>query len=198
VLRLYSPFSGFASTLAVEKEIAMSESRSTSESFQVEDFLSVVNRDRADKTVSEIFRMMLGFEANAVDAAAPDLPSSGLDEKTAIVGFSGSMRGSCHIRINSLAAVTLASAMLGGTPVDDNDSIDDALGELCNMLAGGWKNCVPSLSSACALSPPTVISGSDYKVHTNKPSEKLSRTYQFDIHRFQLTLSREDTNFPRE
>ena len=60
-----------------------------------------------------------------------------------------------------------------------DDSINDALGELCNMLAGGWKNEVPGLSSECALSPPTVISGRDYKVHLSKPSVKLSRIYQF-------------------
>jgi hypothetical protein len=59
------------------------------------------------------------------------------------------------------------------------------------MLAGGWKNGIPALSD-CALSPPTVISGGDYKVRLSKPSVKVSRTYQFDTHILRLTLHRED------
>lgn len=158
-----------------------------------EDFFSAENLIRADETVIEIFKVMFGFEINAVDVENSDLPPSELDERTAIVGFSGSMRGSCQIRISSVAARLIASAMLGGAPVDgDDDSIDDALGELCNMLAGGWKNSVPALSSECALSPPTVISGRNYKVHMSKPSVKLSRTYRFDSNPLYLTLYREE------
>ena len=40
------------------------------------------------------------------------------------------------------------------------------------MLAGGWKKTTPGLSSKCVLSPPTVISGRNYKVHMSKPSLK--------------------------
>ena len=145
--------------------------------------------------MAEIFKMMFDFDIKAMDLPSDACPPPVLDERTAIVkqSFSGAMRGSCQIRISVLAAKSIASAMLGGVPIDDDDSINDALGELCNMLAGGWKNGVPSLSSACALSPPTVISGHDYKVHMSKPSSKLSRRYRFGAHALHLTLYRENT-----
>jgi len=171
----------------------MSESAAVLTSYRAKDFLSAENLDRADTVVTEIFKMMFDFDIQAMDLPSDACPPSQLDERTAIVGFSGSMRGSCQIRTSVLAAKSIASAMLGGVPVDDDDdSINDALGELCNMLAGGWKNRVPSLSSECALSPPTVISGHNYKVHMSKPSAKLSRRYQFDAHALHLTLYREN------
>jgi chemotaxis protein CheX len=170
----------------------MSDSAVATKIFCSEDFLSPENKHRADATVTEVFSMMFGFQIEAVEGEDTDPPSAS-DERTAVVGFSGALRGSCQIRMSSLAAGSVASAMLGGMPVEDDDSLDDALGELCNMLAGGWKNAVSSLSSEVALSPPTVISGKDYKVHVHKPSDKLARTYRFDAHTIRLVLCREDS-----
>jgi chemotaxis protein CheX len=107
---------------------------------------------------------------------------------TAIVGISGSRRGSFQIRISSSAARTIASAMLGGEHIDENDgSIDDALGEICNMIAGGWKNSI-LVFSGCTMSPPTVVSGQNYKVHFHKPSLQLVRTYMFSEHTLSLVV----------
>jgi chemotaxis protein CheX len=161
-----------------------------------EDFLSLENLERADEVVAEIFAVMFGLEIHPVhiDALDGNLPES--DEITAIVGFSGAMRGCCRIQVSSLAAKSIASAMLGGLPIEeDDDSIHDALGELCNMLAGGWKNSIPSLCSECALSPPTVISGNDYKVHIRKPVVQLARTYKFDVHVLHLVLHCQTPDF---
>jgi len=157
-----------------------------------EDFASPRNLALADETVAEIFRMMFGFETEVVPGCACR-PQPLPDELTAIVGFSGSMRGSCQVRLCMPAAQSIASAMLGGCPIDvEDDSINDAVGELCNMLAGGWKNGVPGLAHECALSPPAIITGHDYKVHTTKPSTKISRVYRFAEHCFHLTLLREE------
>ncbi len=165
-------------------------------SYRAEEFLSPHNLDRADATVTEIFNLMFGFDIKAIELVT--LTQIDCDERTAVVGFSGAMRGSCQIRTSTRAAQSIASAMLGGIPIDEeDDSINDALGELCNMLAGGWKNGVPELSSECALSPPTVISGRNYKVHISKPSVSLSRTYQFNAHTLFLTLYREESGLFR-
>jgi chemotaxis protein CheX len=160
--------------------------------FPIESFLAPVNLELADFAVSETFKLMFGYDIEIVDASLIP-PGSPLDERTAIVGFSGSMRGSCQIRMSASAARAIAAAMLGDSLAEeDDDSINDALGELCNMLAGGWKNGISGLSAACALSPPTVISGSDYKVHLSHPSHTISQSYRFDCHTFQLMLCREE------
>ncbi len=171
----------------------MSETMVALKSHETDDFLSTENEERADEAVGEVFSMMLGFEAKAVEGAPVAVVAGEVFGRTAIVGFSGAMRGSCEIRMDSLAAHAICSAMIGDVSVEEDESIDDAVGELCNMLAGGWKNRVPTLSSSCALSPPTVISGRAYKVHMSSPSTKFSRSYRFDVHTLNLTLHREDS-----
>ena len=167
----------------------MSEATLTQSTLSAE-FLSEANLLRADEAVSEVFARMLGLQ---IELTVPQIPEPGVgEERTAIVGFSGAMRGCCEVQLNEQAAQAVATAMLG-TPVDDAASLDDAVGEICNMVGGGWKDRVPTLSSHCALSPPTVISGRAYKVHMSRPSDRFTRTYQFDGNLLFLTLRRETT-----
>ncbi len=155
-----------------------------------EDFLSQENIDRADETVFEVFASMLGM---SVAVVPPPLPEIGVgDERTAIVGYSGAMRGCCEVQMNEQAATVVATAMLGSPDGLDSDSLDDATGEVANMIAGGWKDRVPTLSSRCNISPPTVITGRAYKVHMSRPSTKLTRCYHFGDRHLFLTLRRED------
>jgi chemotaxis protein CheX len=54
-----------------------------------------------------------------------------------------------------------------GVPLEKaGPEVSDALGEICNMVAGNFKNKVAGLGDGCMLSPPTVISGSDYDLHS--------------------------------
>jgi chemotaxis protein CheX len=175
----------------------MPEANAELKLFNVGEFLSPATLSRADTAVAEIFGMMFGLDIEVAEASDPGPVTPESDERTAIVGFSGAMRGSCQVRMTAQAARSIASAMLGGASIEEgDDSIDDALGELCNMLAGGWKNGTPGLSSECALSPPTVISGRSYRVHMVKPSVKVSRLYRFDVHTLDLTLCCEDLESP--
>ena len=151
----------------------MSESILTPKLYDMHEFLSTQNRDHADEAVVEVFSMMAGIEIAPVPE--PDSEAAaGHNEMTAIVGFSGAMRGTCEVRMTSLAARSVVSAMLGGPPI------------------GGWKGRVPLLTADCSLSPPTVISGGNYRVHMRQPSLKVSRIYRFDGHMLYLTLYRED------
>jgi chemotaxis protein CheX len=169
----------------------MPESMLVTKSYLAEDFLSQENLDRADETVFEVFAQMLGLP---VAVAPPPIPEIGTgDERTAIVGYSGAMRGMCEVQMNQQSATAVASAMLG-MPVDDEASLDDAVGEICNMIAGGWKDRIESLSSNCMISPPTVITGRTYKVHMSRPSIKMMRCYCFGGNHVFLTLRREDVH----
>ena len=170
----------------------MVEVEAKAKSIGLEEFLSPHTLELVDQSVAEVFGVMLGF---ATEAALPPSRSDNpgdQPERMAIVGFSGAIRGSCGIRLTSLAAQAVASAMLGGAEVPpDCDSIDDAVGELCNMLAGGWKGRIPVLDASCMLSPPAVISGRDYRVHLRSASVAISRTYRFEDFTIQVTIVRD-------
>jgi CheY-specific phosphatase CheX len=47
-----------------------------------------------------------------------------------------------------------------------NQQVWDAIGEICNMVAGNFKNKLTGLSDKYMLSVPTVITGGDYTVHS--------------------------------
>lgn len=176
-----------------DEETKVPDSTLQLNTYSAKEFFSVENADRADSTVKEIFDMMFGLDICVIDLPPDSNRATELDERTAIVGFSGSLRGSCQLRLSRDAAQSIASAMLGETTTAVSDeSLNDALGELCNMLAGGWKNGIADLASACALSSPTIVSGFDYKIHMVKPSSRLSRTYRFGSHMLHLTFYRED------
>jgi len=58
--------------------------------------------------------------------------------------------------------------------------ISDALGEVCNMIAGNFKNKISGLSEGCMLSVPTVITGTDYSLHSQADSPGLEVRLLFE------------------
>jgi chemotaxis protein CheX len=78
---------------------------------------------------------------------------------------------------------------LAGMEFDSvDDVVKDAVGEICNMLAGTWKGKVPDLAANCGLSVPAVITGSDYALHVQSPEFKICQAFRFDNTRFELTI----------
>jgi chemotaxis protein CheX len=170
----------------------MSDILTESQSLTAEEFFSVRNLRRVDETLTEVFGTMFGCEISLgpiQDETHLSVSCRG-DEKTAIVGLAGVMRGSCEIRMDKVAALCVASAMIGGPPPaeDIENLMCDAVGELCNMVAGGWKNRVPCLESRCSLSIPTVISGQSYRIHPTSPAMRMNRSYVFVSHALKVTL----------
>ena len=41
----------------------------------------------------------------------------------------------------------------------------DAIGEMCNVIAGNFKHQVEGLSDGCSLSPPTIVEGTRFRIH---------------------------------
>ncbi len=55
--------------------------------------------------------------------------------------------------------------MLGTDEHTSEECIRDALGEICNMVAGSFKAQLPDVAEQCMLSVPTVVSGNDYQLY---------------------------------
>jgi chemotaxis protein CheX len=117
----------------------------------------------------EVFEMMAGTRLE-LSATPTDEPRG---EETAMVGMAGVLCGMTTLRCSGGTAVKLASLMLGGDEASNPSTARDALGELCNMIAGNFKAKVSTLGEHCMLSVPTVISGEDYSLGTAEPSETL-------------------------
>ena len=55
--------------------------------------------------------------------------------------------------------------MLGTDESTSEECIRDALGEICNMVAGSFKGQLSDVAAQCMLSVPTVVSGKDYELY---------------------------------
>jgi len=129
-------------------------------------------------SVREVFQTML-----ATKVAPVFEPEKGLHlEWTAMVGLAGQLRGALMFSCDEKSAVRITSKMLGVPLPGPNEETADALGEVCNMIAGGFKHKVSGLSGRCALSPPTVVTGTDYRVHRQESGalQSLSVTFTFE------------------
>ena len=112
-----------------------------------------------ERAAREVFEMMLGCQVTPSDLSSR--PERGL---TAIVGLAGALCGVVTVCCSEQTAGQIARGMLGETA--DAGQAVDALGELCNMIAGNFKNKLPGTDEQCMLSVPSVISGGEYHLHS--------------------------------
>jgi chemotaxis protein CheX len=109
----------------------------------------------------EVFSLMLGCQLTVATAAEESI----LDV-TAMVGLAGQLCGVLSVRCSGKAAALMTSKMLGVALDKVGSEVADALGEVCNMVAGNFKNKIAGLAEGCMLSPPAVITGSDYTLRS--------------------------------
>jgi chemotaxis protein CheX len=110
----------------------------------------------------EVFELMLSCKLGTPATTE----ETGLD-LTAMVGLAGRLCGVMSVRCETKAAALMTSKMLGVALDKVGPEVADALGEIANMVAGNFKNKISGLSEGCMLSPPTVITGTDYHLHSN-------------------------------
>src|SRR5262249_31138935 len=100
-------------------------------------------------------------------------------EVTAMVGLAGQLCGVLTLRCDSPSANLMAAKMLGVDIKDANEQMWDALGEVCNMIAGNFKNKLTGIGDRCMLSVPTVVTGADYSLHALTDGGPLERVFSF-------------------
>ncbi len=137
-----------------------------------------------DFSVEEVFHTMLGAACFPVD----DAPAQEPETITAVVGFGGLLSGACVFRSGGSAALAIAAKLTGMEFTEIDDTVKDAIGEICNMLAGAWKGRVPDLSANCGLSIPAVITGSNYRIHVQSPEFRVHHVYRFEETAFEVTI----------
>ena len=128
--------------------------------------------------------MMLGSACSVTE----ELPAEEPETITAVVGFGGLLSGACVFRCGASAALSIAAKLTGMEFAEIDDTVKDAIGEVCNMLAGTWKGRIPDLSANCGLSIPAVITGSNYRMHIQAPEFRLHHIYLLEDTSFEVTI----------
>lgn len=131
-----------------------------------------------DQAVSEVFGMMMGLACEPMENQG----SIEGETITAVVGLAGAISGACVLRAETATALALAGYLVGSPIESMDDTVKDAIGEVCNMLAGTWKGKLPEIASACMLSVPAVVTGTNYALHLQRPGFRLDRHYRCGDH----------------
>jgi len=107
---------------------------------------------------------------------------------SAVVGFSGRMRGALVIHAPDPIACSLAGALLF-SDIDQVDAeVKDCLGEIGNMVAGGIKTGLLDEGMEVELSIPSIIAGAAYRVDLLSRAEWLALPFSTEAGEFLVEL----------
>jgi chemotaxis protein CheX len=130
-----------------------------------------------DDAVEEVFQTMLGQPCAAIEK------DWGLrTDISARITLSGVLDALCVVEFPATSAETLTSAFLGsGKTGWDDAMIADAVGELCNMIAGGWKKRLGGPAWAAHLSTPSICRDCPHRSERSSQDDhvRVRRAYAF-------------------
>ena len=112
------------------------------------------------KGAQEVFGMMIGISLERCADTSQHEPG----EYTAVIGLAGPINGVFAIRCDEKTAIGITCGMLRLEENMAKAEVWDALGEVCNMVAGNFKVRTGGVGEKSVLSVPIVIHGHDYKV----------------------------------
>ncbi len=132
------------------------ETAGTAKKLDMSDWLLTLTR-----SVQEVFETMLSTKVAPVCEASKTVRL----DWTAMVGLAGQLHGIVTFSCDEKAAIRITSKMLGVEVKEADERVYDAVGEVCNMIAGNFKHQISELTDDCSLSPPTVVVGTDYRLY---------------------------------
>jgi len=110
------------------------------------------------------------------------------DTMTSMVGMAGSHSGILAIHCPRSLALKITSNMLGMEVQEIDDDVNDAMGEIANMVGGDVKHIFSPGGADINLSIPTVIYGSEYVLESMSSSESLVIPFDCAGERFLLSF----------
>jgi chemotaxis protein CheX len=91
------------------------------------------------------------------------------DNVLTIVGLTGKIRGQVIFSMSKATAMTIASNMMGGMPVNDLDEISkSAISELTNMILGNTATILYNKGVGVEITPPSFLMGDNMQISPNK------------------------------
>lgn len=148
-------------------------------------------REKIIESTQEIFSTMVMMEVVA-SLDSHDDQSIHCDSITGLIGLAGTYKGVLAIHMPNAVALAVTSSFLGMDVEEINADVEDAIGELANMLGGNIKTILSENGRDINLSLPSTISGREYNFQL--ASESADRTvigFDADAGRFHVELQLE-------
>lgn len=144
------------------------------------------------KDVREVFANMVGVEDLMHLPIQIDVTTHFKECLTAMVGLAGTYNGLVSVHLPWSLAISFTSLMLGMEVTEINDDVNDAMGEIANMVAGSFKQHLSKGGSDIHLSTPSVVNGADYFVSSGHSLENITLKFATDEEWFMVAVTIEE------
>lgn len=91
---------------------------------------------------------------------------------TGMVGLAGTHKGVLAIHVPNGVAIAITSNFLGMEVTSVDEDVQDAIGEVANMLAGSVKSILADSGREIQLSLPSTIQGEEYRLQAGDDIDK--------------------------
>lgn len=122
----------------------------------------------------EVFTSMLGTEVQRLPEPEATAQSSAFDGVLSLVGLAGAVIGNGSVVCTAEGACDMSSRLLMTTFSNVDDEVLDALGEIANMIIGGFKNLLEPTFGRLQMSIPSVVYGKNIATRDSKAGVALA------------------------
>jgi chemotaxis protein CheX len=148
----------------------------------VEEISESMIRENIARAVADVFKTMLGRPAvPAPEEPGAAGPAAATPQIVGSVGFLGEINGLIYIHLDEAFAAWCTGQILGMAPGElraaGDEPVNDAIGELTNMVVGGFKNALCDAGYPCKLTIPSILRGSNFCIQPTRSAHR--RRYRF-------------------
>jgi chemotaxis protein CheX len=129
----------------------------------------------SDKLIESTIEIFVGMVMMDISVAGDPLTKLGPMKQsiTGMVGLAGTHKGVLAVHFPKPLALAVTSSFLGMDVEEINEDVQDAIGEIANMLGGNLKTILSDKGKDIQLSLPSTISGDEYNFSSQAEAEQL-------------------------
>lgn len=141
------------------------------------------------ESTKNCFEMMLGTLPENGEASEIDKDDLSKMDLSAIIGLTGQMNGWIAVRFPKQVALNVVSAMVGIEKDGLDEEVQDAAGEIINIVAGSAKSAYAMAGTDFKIAIPSVVVGDAHMLSPNRKSSYISIPFTSDLGDFFVEMS---------
>ena len=142
--------------------------------------------------VAEVFGTMVNVEMREMPAGASGL--NGEPQIASAVGFTGQAAGVVYLYTTTRFAGRITRGLLGlnETEVPTEEMVNDAMGEIANMVVGYFKSRLTESNLSCVMTIPSIVRGSQFGIEAVSETEvkQLKFCHEDDVLLVEVLIQR--------
>jgi chemotaxis protein CheX len=129
--------------------------------------------------ITRVFGTMLKIPVQREPAGSPI--TNGEPHVAGAVGFIGTMSGMIYVYSTVSFARKMTRKMVGLKETDASDEmVNDAVGEIANMIVGNIKSCLMDRGMPCVLTIPSVLRGEHFRIEPTSSVQRRVCSFQIE------------------